>query len=58
LQDTIDEIVKGIPKGRSFVRASGTEDVLRIYAEADTLEHTLEISKKVTEAILAHKGLN
>jgi phosphoacetylglucosamine mutase len=58
LQDTIDEIVKAIPKGRSFVRPSGTEDVLRIYAEADTVEHTLEISKKVTEAILGHKGLN
>ena len=58
LQDTIDEIVKSIPKGRSFVRPSGTEDVLRIYAEADTVEHTLEISKKVTEAILGHKGLN
>ncbi len=58
MQDTIDEIVKLIPKGRSFVRPSGTEDVLRVYAEAQTLEDTLKISQKVTEAILAHKVLN
>lgn len=58
MQDIIDEIVKSIPKGRSFVRPSGTEDVVRIYAEADTIEHTMEISKRVTEAILANKILN
>lgn len=58
LQEKIDDIVKSIPKGRSFVRPSGTEDVLRIYAEAETLEQTLEITKKVTEAIVSHKLLN
>lgn len=38
LQDRLDEIVAKYPKGRSFVRPSGTEDVVRVYAEADTAE--------------------
>ena len=28
----------GIPSGRAFVRPSGTEDVVRVYAEATTQE--------------------
>lgn len=37
LQSAIDQVVlKYAPHGRSFVRPSGTEDVVRIYAEADT----------------------
>lgn len=38
MQDEIDVVVKKYPKGRSFVRASGTEDVVRVYAEAATKE--------------------
>lgn len=34
LQDAIDEVVAKYPRGRSFVRPSGTEDVVRVYAEA------------------------
>ncbi len=36
MQDRIDEIVKQYPHGRGFVRPSGTEDVVRVYAEAST----------------------
>ena len=36
LQDKIDEEVNKYNQGRSFVRASGTEDAVRVYAEADT----------------------
>jgi len=36
LQEAIDSLVAEYKKGRSFVRPSGTEDVVRIYAEADT----------------------
>lgn len=36
LQDEIDLLVTKYPNGRSFVRPSGTEDVVRVYAEADT----------------------
>jgi phosphoacetylglucosamine mutase len=38
LQSQIDELVKGYRGGRGFVRPSGTEDVVRVYAEADTRE--------------------
>ena len=34
LQTKIDEVVKRFEGGRSFVRPSGTEDVVRVYAEA------------------------
>lgn len=34
LQSKIDEIVRRYDAGRSFVRPSGTEDVVRVYAEA------------------------
>lgn len=36
LQSGIDEIVDKYPNGRSFVRPSGTEDIVRVYAEAAT----------------------
>ena len=36
LQTSIDELVARFPSGRSFVRPSGTEDVVRVYAESDT----------------------
>lgn len=38
LQAEINRVVANYPKGRSFVRSSGTEDVVRIYAEASTKE--------------------
>lgn len=34
LQQKIDELVRKYEGGRSFVRPSGTEDVVRVYAEA------------------------
>lgn len=36
LQEKIDALVKKYKLSRAFVRPSGTEDVVRIYAEADT----------------------
>ncbi|GJP37804.1 hypothetical protein CLOM_g22212 [Closterium sp. NIES-68] len=47
LQTTIDDAVAGVQGGRAFVRPSGTEDVVRVYAEAatqvaaDALAHTI-----------------
>lgn len=38
LQAEINRVVANYPKGRSFVRASGTEDLVRVYAEAATKE--------------------
>jgi len=36
LQQAIDALVAKVPRGRAFVRPSGTEDVVRAYAEAET----------------------
>lgn len=34
LQEAIDAAVAAVPRGRAFVRPSGTEDCVRFYAEA------------------------
>lgn len=51
LQLEIDSLVVKVKKGRSFVRPSGTEDVVRVYAEAATQEDAdylaLAVSGKV-----------
>ena len=36
LQEAIDRLVERHQDGRSFVRPSGTEDVVRVYSEAAT----------------------
>jgi phosphoacetylglucosamine mutase len=36
---------------RTFVRPSGTEDVLRVYAEAETIEHVNKLLELATHAI-------
>ena len=38
LQKAVDDAVGKVEKGRSFVRPSGTEDCVRVYAEAATRE--------------------
>lgn len=50
LQAQIDTIVAKYPRGRSFVRASGTEDVVRVYAEAETIEQTKRLAAEVALA--------
>ena len=39
LQAEIDALVAKFPNGRSFVRPSGTEDVVRVYSESDTQDN-------------------
>ena len=53
VQNKIDEIVNEFKnnKGRCFVRASGTEDVVRIYSEADSEGIAKIISEKVYEIL-------
>jgi phosphoacetylglucosamine mutase len=36
MQAELDELTRKFEKGRSFVRPSGTEDCVRVYAEAST----------------------
>lgn len=38
LQETLNAAMQSVTQGRCFVRPSGTEDVVRIYAEAATKE--------------------
>lgn len=47
LQDEINKIVSKYDGGRSFVRPSGTEDVVRIYAEARSVEDCKKLAAEV-----------
>lgn len=56
LQDTINKIVTNFPKGRAFVRPSGTEDIVRVYAEANTQENTDNLAVQVASAVYDKAG--
>ncbi|KAG5724644.1 hypothetical protein E4T56_gene3704 [Termitomyces sp. T112] len=47
LQGKIDELVRRYEGGRSFVRPSGTEDVVRVYAEAVVRSQADELAFRV-----------
>ncbi|KAF9206015.1 Phosphoacetylglucosamine Mutase [Haplosporangium sp. Z 27] len=47
IQEAIDAIVLKFRDGRSFVRPSGTEDVVRVYAEAATRPETDELAFRI-----------
>ncbi|XP_053193475.1 phosphoacetylglucosamine mutase [Scomber japonicus] len=56
LQETIDSLVKKYKLARSFVRPSGTEDVVRVYAEAETQESTDTLAHEVSLAVYRLAG--
>lgn len=47
LQDEIDTAVAKYKKGRAFIRPSGTEDIVRVYAEAATREDADKLAAEV-----------
>uniref|UniRef100_A0A8C3KKQ5 Phosphoacetylglucosamine mutase n=1 Tax=Calidris pygmaea TaxID=425635 RepID=A0A8C3KKQ5_9CHAR len=51
LQEKIDALVKKYKLSRAFVRPSGTEDVVRIYAEAETQEAADALAHEVSLAV-------
>ncbi|TRY90845.1 hypothetical protein DNTS_020870 [Danionella cerebrum] len=51
LQDAIDALVKKYKSARAFVRPSGTEDVVRVYAEADSQESADCLAHEVSLAV-------
>lgn len=53
LQAEIDRLAASAPSGRAFVRPSGTEDVVRVYAEAATQAQADELAHQV--ALAAHR---
>ncbi|CAH1763608.1 10155_t:CDS:10 [Entrophospora sp. SA101] len=56
LQNLIDQLVSQYNQGRSFVRPSGTEDVVRVYAEAATKEECDELAYKVAGVVYDKAG--
>ncbi|KAL3698975.1 hypothetical protein R1sor_016997 [Riccia sorocarpa] len=53
LQEAIDNEVEKYEAGRAFVRPSGTEDVVRVYAEAATQELADNLAREV--GLLVHQ---
>ncbi|KAK9463528.1 uncharacterized protein V1516DRAFT_668006 [Lipomyces oligophaga] len=51
VQAQIDDLVNKYKLGRSFVRASGTEDAVRVYAEAETRLEADELALKVADLV-------
>ena len=56
LKNAIEAAVQAVDaeNGRAFARPSGTEDVVRVYAEASTVELADELAAKVAQAIYDH----
>src|ERR1700737_335233 len=51
LQESIEGLMCKYKEGRSFVRASGTEDAVRVYAEAGTRSEADELAYKVADLL-------
>ncbi|XP_048391942.1 phosphoacetylglucosamine mutase isoform X2 [Stegostoma tigrinum] len=56
LQQNIDSLVKKYSLSRAFVRPSGTEDVVRIYAEADTQSNADTLAHEVSLVVYRLAG--
>jgi phosphoacetylglucosamine mutase len=51
LQDAIDAAVARYAQGRAFARPSGTEDAVRVYAEANTQEAADSLATDVARIV-------
>jgi phosphoacetylglucosamine mutase len=51
IQDKIDALQSRYNKGRSFARASGTEDAVRVYAEAASRSEADDLATRVANAV-------
>lgn len=51
LQDKIDSLVMKYKQGRCFARASGTEDAVRVYAEAAERGEADDLARQVSELV-------
>ncbi|KAF8922603.1 phosphoacetylglucosamine mutase [Mucidula mucida] len=56
LQEKIEELVNRYQGGRSFVRPSGTEDVVRVYAEAAIRSQADELAFRVAGLVYDEAG--
>ncbi|XP_010540770.1 PREDICTED: phosphoacetylglucosamine mutase [Tarenaya hassleriana] len=51
VQEAINTEIAKYPQGRAFIRPSGTEDVVRVYAEASTQEKADNLAKSVAQLV-------
>jgi phosphoacetylglucosamine mutase len=51
LQGKIESLQSRYNKGRSFARASGTEDAVRVYAEAASRSEADDLATRVANAV-------
>ncbi|KAJ7225556.1 phosphoacetylglucosamine mutase [Mycena pura] len=58
LQQKINDLVRRFDGGRSFVRPSGTEDVVRVYAEASIKAQADELAFRVAGVVYDESGGN
>ncbi|KAJ1733266.1 hypothetical protein LPJ61_001648 [Coemansia biformis] len=56
LQEVVDALVAKFPRGRAFVRPSGTEDAVRVYAEAATRADCDQLAYLVAGAVFDKAG--
>ncbi|KAF6115473.1 phosphoglucomutase 3 [Phyllostomus discolor] len=56
LQEAINNLVKKYKLSRAFVRPSGTEDIVRVYAEADSQESADSLAHEVSLAVFQLAG--
>lgn len=56
LQAEIDKLVSKTASGRAFVRPSGTEDVVRVYAEGATQEAMIALAQEVVDLVYDRAG--
>ncbi|KAJ0243760.1 Phosphoacetylglucosamine mutase [Hirschfeldia incana] len=56
IQDAINGEIKKYKRGRAFIRPSGTEDVVRVYAEASTQEDADSLANAVAQLVKSFLG--
>ncbi|KAG5314298.1 AGM1 mutase, partial [Acromyrmex insinuator] len=56
LQEEIDKIVLKYSRGRSFVRPSGTEDIVRVYAECESSSDVNKLAVEVASLVYRFAG--
>ncbi|CAJ1947891.1 unnamed protein product [Cylindrotheca closterium] len=56
LQPALDQLMSDIPGSRTFCRASGTENVVRVYAEAPTREQADKMATIAAGLVHTHCG--
>jgi phosphoacetylglucosamine mutase len=58
LQDAIEKVIEKHKGKKAFLRASGTEDVLRLHVEAETKEQVQAITEEIRTLVAENKDLN